>query len=93
MPRELAERLSAREIRDRVNLEAVDGAIERQRYKDTLIPLAPFHCVLTATLVAPLVTPPPSLNRTTMRLLAGSNGTFPLPCKKIANVGVCPALI
>ena len=51
------------------------------------------YCVLTATLVDPRVTLPASLNRTKMRLAAGSNGTFPLPCTKIPKVGVALALI
>jgi hypothetical protein len=47
------------------------------------------HCVRTATLVAPLVTPPPSLNRTNTRWFAGSNETaVPVPETKIAKVGV-----
>src|SRR5262245_11030423 len=36
---------------------------------------------------------PASLNRTKIRFPAGSNGTLPLLCTKIANVGVAPALI
>jgi hypothetical protein len=51
------------------------------------------HYVLTATLVEPRVTPPLSLNRTKIRFVAGSNGTAPLPCTKIAKVGVSLALI
>src|SRR5439155_4949373 len=51
------------------------------------------HCVLTASLVAPLVTPAGSLNRTKMRLCAGSNTTVPSPLMKIANVGVALASI
>lgn len=48
-----------------------------------LIPPIPTpHCVRTATLVAPRVIPPASLNRTTMRLLAGSKGTKPEPLGK-----------
>jgi hypothetical protein len=50
------------------------------------------HCVLTATLVEPRVTPP-LLKRTKIRLAAGSNGRLPLPCAKIAKVGVALALI
>ena len=50
------------------------------------------HCVLTATLVEPRVTPP-LLKRTKIRLAAGSNGTLPLPCTKTAKVGVALALI
>src|SRR5262249_22506654 len=45
------------------------------------------------TLVDPRVTPPVSLNRTKIRLLAGSNGTGPVPVTKMAKVGVCPELI
>jgi hypothetical protein len=51
------------------------------------------HCVRTATLVDPRVTPP-SLKRTKMRFCAGSNGTGgPVPATKIPKVGVAPALI
>lgn len=49
--------------------------------------------VCTATLVDPRVTPPASSKRTKIRLLAGSNGTVPVPVTKIENVGVAPALI
>ena len=51
------------------------------------------YCVLTATLVEPRVTPPPSLKRTKILLLTGSNCTSPLPCTKIPKVGVALALI
>ena len=51
------------------------------------------YCVLTATLVEPRVTLPPSLNRTKIRFAAGSKGTLPLPCTKIPKVGVALALI
>ena len=37
------------------------------------------HCVRTATLVAPRVTPPASLKRTKMWVLAGSKATAPVP--------------
>ena len=37
------------------------------------------YCVRTATLVEPRVTLPPSLNRTKIRFIAGSNGTLPVP--------------
>ena len=32
----------------------------------------------------------PSLKRTKIRFVAGSNGTFPFPCTKIPKVGVAP---
>src|SRR5947207_617550 len=51
------------------------------------------HCVRTATLVAPRVTPPASLKRTNTRLFAGSKGTDVLPVTKIAKVGVSFVLI
>jgi hypothetical protein len=51
------------------------------------------YCVSTATLVEPRTVPPPSLNSTKMRLLAGSNGTLPVAFAKIATVGVALALI
>ena len=51
------------------------------------------YCVLTATLVEPRVTLPPSLKRTKMRFTAGSNGILPLPCTKIPKEDVALALI
>ena len=51
------------------------------------------YCVLTASLVAPRVTPPASLKRRNTRLFAGSNGTMPLPWTNTAKVGVVLALI
>jgi hypothetical protein len=56
-------------------------------------PAARAYCVLTATLVAPRVTPFASLKRTNTRLLAGSKGTVLAPVTKIPKVGVSPALI
>ena len=50
------------------------------------------HWVRTATLVDPRVTPPASLNRIKIRLVAGLKATLPVPCKKIPNVGVALAL-
>src|SRR5580658_3426262 len=52
-----------------------------------------FYCVRRATLVEPLTAPPASRNRTEIRLAAGSNGTVPLACTKMAKVGVAPAAI
>jgi hypothetical protein len=49
--------------------------------------------VRTATEVAPRTTPPESLKRAKIRLCAGSNGTVPEPCTKIAKVGVALAAI
>src|SRR4029077_2304441 len=46
------------------------------------------YCVLTATLVAPRVTPPASLKRTKTRLLVGSKGTVPAPVTKMPKLGV-----
>jgi hypothetical protein len=46
------------------------------------------HCVFTATLVEPRVTPLASLNRTKMRLFAGSLPIVLDPVMKIAKVGV-----
>jgi hypothetical protein len=37
--------------------------------------------------------PAASLKRTKIRFVAGSNGTLPVPCTKIPNVGVALALI
>jgi hypothetical protein len=51
------------------------------------------HCVLTATLVEPRVTPFPSVRRTKMRDVPGANGIAPLAVAKIANVGVAFAAI
>ena len=51
------------------------------------------HCVLTATLVEPRVTPPASLNRTKIRFVAGLKATLPLPATNIPNVGVALELI
>ena len=51
------------------------------------------YCVRSATLVEPRVTLPASLNRTKIRLVAGSNGTLPAPWTKIPKVGVALALI
>jgi hypothetical protein len=42
--------------------------------------------VHTATLVVPLLTPSWSLKRTKIRLVAGLNGTAPLPVTKTLNV-------
>ena len=51
------------------------------------------HCVCTATLVAPRVTPWGSRKRTKMRLRAGSKDTVPFPSTKSPKVGVALALI
>ena len=50
------------------------------------------YCVLTATLVAPRVTPAASLKRTKIRLLAGSKGIGPPAVTNRPKVGVSPAL-
>ena len=47
-----------------------------------------YGAVVTATLVDPRVTPPTSVKLTKMRLLAGSNGTWPVPVTKAAKVTV-----
>jgi hypothetical protein len=51
-------------------------------------PARPDYSVRTATLVAPRVAPSGAVNRTNTRLLAGSNGTLPLPVTKMLKVGV-----
>ena len=51
------------------------------------------HCVLTATLVKPRVTPPLSLKRAKIRFAAASKATLPVPLAKIPNVGVALVLI
>ena len=49
------------------------------------------YCVVTATLVEPRTTPPLSVNSTTMRLFAGSNGTVAVAVTNTEYVGVAPA--
>src|SRR5262245_15767103 len=51
------------------------------------------HCVRTATLVEPRVTPLASLNRTNTRFAAGLYGTVPSPGANRPKVGVAPLLI
>src|SRR5262245_20566668 len=46
------------------------------------------YCVRIATVVPPTTLPVPSRASTRMRLRAGSNGMFPVPCANTANVGV-----
>src|SRR5262249_23473767 len=46
------------------------------------------HWVRTATFVDPCVTPPASLNRTKIRLVAGANATVLVPVTKMPKVGV-----
>ena len=48
------------------------------------------YSVRTATLVEPRTTPPASLNSTLIRLVAGSNGTVPVPVTNTEYVGVAP---
>src|SRR5579864_342207 len=56
-------------------------------------PLLRRHCERTATEVSPRTLPFESANWTKTRLLAGSNGTVPLPVTNIPKVGVWPVLI
>jgi hypothetical protein len=56
-------------------------------------PGAAGYCVVTATLVAPRGTPPPSVMRPNTRLFFASNGMAVLELAKTAKVGVWPAPI
>src|SRR5262249_38149892 len=51
------------------------------------------YCVVTATLVAPRGTPPPSMKRPNTRLFFASSGMVVLVLAKIAKVGGSPALV
>ena len=46
------------------------------------------HCAVTATLVAPRMVPPLSVNRTKIRFVCGTNAMLPEAAAKIAKVGV-----
>ena len=72
----------------------VDGInfLKHALFNNSLVSIQ-FHCVRTATLVEPRVTLPESLKRTKIRFVAGLNGTLPVFCTKIPNVGVAPAVI
>jgi len=69
------------DFRDTVGLLLLTKSVVEKTGADTLTDICPSpdrYCVRTATLVAPRVTPPASLNTTLMRLFAGSNGTVPV---------------
>ena len=85
------------EIKRRAKLLNCSSDTHRPSSMPTSQPQAHFpagaYCVATATLVEPRTTPPGSMGRTKMRLLAGLNGIAPVAWPKIANVGVSFALI